>query len=74
MLVDLVEIAAGRVGLPDLDQRIPDRAAVVVEDATGDDDSLAERFAGVGGREIRVAGRDRVLAEHRPGEPMELLG
>ena len=65
MLVDLVEIAAGRVGLPDLEQRVPYRPAVVVEDATGDDDPLAERFAGVPGREIRVA-RRRPCPRRRP--------
>ena len=47
MLVDVVDVAAGRVGLPDLDQRVRHRPAVLVEHAAGDDDPLAERLAGV---------------------------
>jgi hypothetical protein len=73
VLVDLVEVATGGVGLPDLHQRVPHRTAVVVEHAPGDDDSLAERLAGVPGREIRIAGSDGVLAEDGCGEPMDLL-
>ena len=74
VLVDLVEVAAGGVGLPDLEQRVPHRPAVVVEDASRDDDPLAERLAGMPGREVGVARGDGVLAEDGCGEPVELLG
>src|SRR4051794_38790978 len=58
-----VHIAPARVGLPDLDQRVRDRTAVLVEHATSDDAPLPDRFgarAGVG-RQIRI-----VLIELRP--------
>ena len=47
MLVDAVHVAAGRVGLPDLDQRVADRPAVAVDHPARDDDALAERLARV---------------------------
>src|SRR5262249_59915542 len=48
--VDLV--AAGGIGLPDLDHGVRDGAAVLVDDAPGDDDALAHRRATVALREI----------------------
>ena len=52
-------IAAGGVGLPDLDEGIGHRGAVAVEDATGDLDALA----------LRVRFDQRLGA--RPGEEVE---
>ena len=65
MLVDLVQVAAGGVGLPDLDQRVADRPAVARRARGRDDDALAERLAGVLAREIVVAAAERSLAEDR---------
>ena len=74
VLVALVDVAAGGVRLPDLEQRAADRAAVLVEHAPGDDDPLAERLAR---RPARVrsasARRDRVLAEDRRAQVVKLL-
>ena len=47
VLVALVDVAAGRVGLPDLDQLAGAPAAVAVEHPAGDDDPLADRLAAV---------------------------
>ena len=68
MLVDLVR-DSGRPRSPARPRAARSgRAPVVVEDAAGDDDPLAERFAGVAWRQVGVGRRDRVLAEHRPGQ------
>jgi hypothetical protein len=45
VLVDLVHVAPGGIGLPDLDQRVAQRPAGLVEDAPRDDDALAQRLA-----------------------------
>jgi hypothetical protein len=45
--VQVVGVASGGVGLPDLDQAVADRAAVAVEYATRDDDPLPQRLARV---------------------------
>ncbi len=37
VLIHLVHVAPGGVGLPQLDQRAGDRAALLVEHAAGDD-------------------------------------
>src|SRR5579883_1565567 len=47
MLIVDVSVATRRVGLPDLDEGVGNRASVAVEDAPTDDDALAERFSGV---------------------------
>ena len=44
MPVELVNVASRGVGLPDLDQAVPDRPAVAVEHAR-DDDALPQRLA-----------------------------
>jgi DNA-binding MarR family transcriptional regulator len=41
MVVAGMGVAAGRIGLPDLDQGLPHGPAVLVHDAPGDDDALA---------------------------------
>src|SRR5258705_889822 len=45
--VDAVRVAAGRVGLPDFDERLRNGPSVLVEHSSFDDDSLAERLAPV---------------------------
>ncbi len=45
MLIVLVNITAGSIGLPDLNQRIAHRTAALVEHAARHDDALAERLA-----------------------------
>src|SRR3546814_17950658 len=46
VLVRLVDVAAGGVGLPDLDQRVGLRAPRLVEHAAGDGDALANGLSG----------------------------
>src|SRR5207244_2592046 len=62
VLVILVKVAAGRIGLPDLDDCALYGTAVAVEYATGDDDALADRFARV------LAGQVVVQLRNRPGK------
>src|ERR1700730_16164843 len=45
MLIPLMDISASCVGLPHLNQRIPNRPAVLVENAPRHNDTLAEGFA-----------------------------
>ena len=54
MLIDHVHVAPGRVRLPDFDEGVGHRPAVLVDDAPGDDDALADRLARVLAREIGV--------------------
>src|SRR5438046_625674 len=62
VLVILVEVAAGGIGLPDLHDRAPHRAAITVEHATRDDNALADRVPRV------PAGQVVVELRKRPGE------
>ena len=44
-LITLVHVTSGRVGLPHLEQGIPNRRAARIQHATGDDDALPDRLA-----------------------------
>ncbi len=73
MLVDGVEVAAGRVRLPDLDERARQGRAVLVEHASGHDDALAQRGLGVLAREVAGADLPELALERRArhlGEPV----
>ncbi|CPR13583.1 hypothetical protein BN971_04895 [Mycobacterium bohemicum DSM 44277] len=71
--VALVAVAPGGVGLPDLDQLAGHRSARPVDQPSGDDDALPDRFSGMAGGEVGVAGMNVVAAE--AGRPaFELLG
>ena len=74
MAVDVVAVASGGVRLPDLDERIADRPAVLVEHASRDDDALAERLAAGLPGEIVVELADAVRSEHRRRQRVQLLG
>ena len=63
-----VDVAAGGVGLPDLDQRVRHRPAVLVEHAAGDDDALAERLAGMLAGQVGVARPHALVAVDRAGQ------
>ncbi len=68
-----MRVAAGGVGLPDLDQRVGDRAAVAVEHPAADDDPLPLRLAGVLAGQVVVELAEPALAEQRPGDLGERL-
>ena len=74
MPVAVVRVAAGRVRLPDLEQRVRDGTPVVVEHAARDDDPLAEWLAPVALGQVGVGRRDRVLAEHGSCQRVQFLG
>src|SRR6185503_9549341 len=61
MRVDFVCVAPTRIGLPDLDKGARQRTSVVVEDASFDDDPLADWSRGVLPREIVVNRPDNVV-------------
>src|SRR5690606_28551391 len=65
MLVTLVDVPAGGVGLPDLDQLIAKRAAPAVEQLPGDGDAFAERLTGVLQGEVGLDRGDITLTERR---------
>ena len=58
MLIDCVQVAAGRIRLPDFEQRVRQGAIVFVEHTAAHDDSFAERFRGVLVRQIAGIRRD----------------
>ena len=74
MGVDLVEIPAGGIRLPDLDELVAHRLTVTREDAAGDDDALALRLAVVLPRQIGIHGADRGLAVRGPGQLRQRRG
>jgi hypothetical protein len=61
-------IASRRVRLPDLDERLRDRTPVLVEDATMQDDSLADRLAGVLARQVCVGFAERGVRKNGSGQ------
>jgi hypothetical protein len=75
VLVLLVPVAAARVALPDLDQRVLHRPAQLVVDVAVDDDALADRQAvlGVVEDQVVVLGPQLLGAEHRRGHFRERL-
>src|SRR5262245_57396281 len=68
MLVDIVHITAARIGLPDFHQRIWNRPLVLVEHMTMHNDALAQWFALVLFRKIRIAFLYGVVAIDRAGK------
>jgi len=66
VLVALVVVAAGGVGLPELDHGVGDGAAIFVQDAAFDDDALALRFPAVIHRDV-VRGGEVDLGEAGAG-------
>src|ERR671915_1671748 len=80
MLVQMVCIASGGVGLPDLQEAALYRASVAIEDASRNDDPLTQRLAGMLAGQIVVkvpysaapVCRTRGVRE-RPGEDDERL-
>ncbi len=71
MVVDRVDVSAGGVGLPHLDERSAHRTPVGVGHAAADDDPLAERLSGVLPRQVGILGPRRDPAEHRSGRPVK---
>ena len=74
MPVDLVAVAAGRVRLPDLDQRRSDGPAFGVGHAPRDDDPLAERLAVVLARQVVVEVADGLVAVDGAGQLRGVCG
>ena len=74
MVVTRVPVSAGRIALPQLDQRVRHGPAVLVEHAARDDDALAQRLAGVLPREVVVDLADRQVAVDGRGEIGEARG
>ena len=68
-----VRVPAGGIGLPDLDQRLGDRPAVLVENPAGDDDAFAERLAGVLPGQVVIRRPGIAVAVHRTGDLRERL-
>ncbi len=73
MLVGAVRVAARGVRLPDLDQGLRNRLAVLVEHAAGDDDAFADRLALVLAGEVMIALLHVAVAEKRTGQLGERL-
>ena len=65
--VELVGVAARGVGLPDLDQAVPDRPPVAVRDAARDDDPLPQGLALVLAGQVVVQLPDRPAPVSRSG-------
>jgi len=63
-----VQVATGRVGLPDLDQRARERLALAVERAAADRDPLPDRLPSVLREEVVVVLGDALGAELGSGD------
>src|SRR5680860_1129689 len=63
-----VAVASGRVGLPDLDERVGYGSAVGLEHLTGHDDPLAGGLGGVLAGQVVVELADPPLPEHGAGD------
>src|SRR5438309_12084526 len=68
VLIGAVRVAPGRVRLPDFDQGVRHRLAVLVEHAPAHDNALADRLAPVLAGEIVVGRFDVAVAEDRAGQ------
>src|SRR6266850_5593711 len=68
VLIGAVRIAPGRVRLPDFDQGVRHRRAVLVQHTPAHDYALADRLAPVLAGEIVVGRLDVAVAEDRAGQ------
>src|SRR5262245_15423645 len=68
MLVDVVDVAAASIRLPDFHQGIGNRALVFVEHMAVHDDAFAQRFALVLPGEVGIAFLHGAVAIDRPGQ------
>src|SRR5439155_6269978 len=68
VVVDGVAISSRGVGLPQLDQRMRDGPAVLVEHASGHNDALADGLALVLTRQVAVSRLDVAISEHWTGD------
>lgn len=67
-MISGVPISSGRIRLPNLDQGIPDRLAVAVENASADNDAFAEWFAFMLDRQVVVVFADPLVTINWPGD------
>src|SRR3546814_14823529 len=67
MLVDGVAVTAGRIGLPQFDERARHRPTVFVEHTTAQDHALADRLAGMLLGQVMIGRPDQLVADQRPG-------
>src|SRR5208337_1082994 len=67
VLIHFVQITSGGIGLPNLHQRMSDRAAIFIHKAAADDDALAERLAFVLAGEIEALGRNDFFGKEWAG-------
>ena len=68
MLVDIVDVAAAGIRLPDFDERVGNRTLVLVEHVAVHDDAFAERLTFVLLGEVVVAFLHGVVAVNRSGQ------
>ena len=73
MLVDIVDVAAAGVRLPDFDERIGNRTLVLIVHVAVHDDAFAERLTFVLLGEVVVAFLHRVVAVNRSGQFRQCL-
>src|SRR5450759_928068 len=73
MVVDRIQIAPRRVGLPDLDESVADGLPIAVKDAPSDDDPFAKRVAPMLAREVCILRPYRNAPKHRSGCPVKPL-
>src|SRR6516162_7481453 len=66
VLIRLMAIAPGRVRLPELDQRARHRTAILVEDASRDDDAFADGLALALLGEVGAVGSRPAAGKDRP--------
>src|SRR5437660_12178157 len=68
MIIATVKVTTGGICLPDFDQGMGNGAAILIQHTPADDDSLAQRFAGVRAGEIAMSLANALMPENRPGD------
>src|SRR5215470_4838548 len=68
VIVVVVPIAARCVALPQLDERVGNRAGIFVHNPAGDDDAFADRLPRVLAREVIIRFADRIGSVEGAGE------
>src|SRR6266849_2609749 len=66
VLVRLMQIASGRIRLPNFDERMRNRPRVLIHHSPAHDNSFAKRFAAVRPRQIASLHIDRLFSKQRP--------
>lgn len=67
MIVSVMPVASGSIGLPNLNQSVPDRAAIFIQNAAGQDDPFSQRITIMLAGQIIIPFAYRLVPVYGPG-------